>query len=266
MMENLSNIITALGTTASAIAAFLAIKQTIKQRKISVTPQLVINNCKIKTDYLYNDSYSLFPFSDEYYFENRPEIFNAGSGVALNTSVEVEFDFNSKMLFFSESQANINEKYNITFEDISNKQEHKKIFSIEGTYTSLLKEAETFYDLGYIPPQNNNSKTIKLDLSKFYIEMLINELLYLNKLNNKIDYVDGPLIKITYSDIDGNKYKTHYKSKLKVYEQTKRTNKISFKGILEFQVNNSNWIQRRLQKIRKSYADFITENDFNKNR
>ncbi|EGJ1397725.1 hypothetical protein IG877_001482 [Salmonella enterica] len=47
-MENLSDIITALGTTASAIAAFLAIKQTIKQRKISVTPQLVINNCQIK--------------------------------------------------------------------------------------------------------------------------------------------------------------------------------------------------------------------------
>ncbi|EBI2684043.1 hypothetical protein DKN45_23685, partial [Salmonella enterica] len=116
----------------------------------------------------------------------------------------------------------------------------------------------------YIPPQNNNSKTIKLDLSKFYIEMLLNELLYLNKLNNKIDFVKGPSFKITYSDIDGNRYKTHYESKLKVYEQTKKINKIAFKGILEFQVNKSNWTQRRLQKIRKSYAEFMEEHNYNK--
>lgn len=263
-MENLSDIITALGTTASAIAAFLAIKQTIKQRKISVTPQLVINNCQIKSHDLYDDSYSLFPISDEYYLENRPEIINTGSGVALNTSVKVEFDFNSKMLFFSASQADINEKYNILFEDVSNGKEHKKRFLIEGKHTSLLKEAETIYDLGYISPQNNNSKTIKLDLSKLYIEMLLNELLYLNKLNNKIDFVKGPSFKITYSDIDGNRYKTHYESKLKVYEQTKKINKIAFKGMLEFQVNKSNWTQRRLQKIRKSYAEFMEEHNYNK--
>lgn len=38
------SILTVLGTIGSAVAAFLAIKQTIKQRKMSVTPQLVINN------------------------------------------------------------------------------------------------------------------------------------------------------------------------------------------------------------------------------
>ncbi|EDT0046051.1 hypothetical protein LDV51_004608, partial [Salmonella enterica subsp. enterica serovar Derby] len=197
-MENTSDIIlstlTALGTMGSAIAASYAVKQTIKQRKIAITPQLVINNFPVRSKEIYDNSYHSFPISIEYFMQHKPEIINVGSGVALNTTITVEFDFLSKMLYFAENEFKLNGKYNFLFEDLSTPQEYKKKFLLNGMGTRLLKEAETTFSLGYIPPQNNNDNKVSINLSMFYIETLVNELLFLNKLNNKtIDVIDGPL-------------------------------------------------------------------------
>ncbi|MBJ9225900.1 hypothetical protein GHT39_09520 [Citrobacter braakii] len=266
-MDNSSDIITALATMASAVAAFLAVKQTIKQRKISVTPQLVINNFQIRTRDIYDDVYSLLPISSEFYSEHRPEIINAGSGVALNASVTVEFDFTSKMKELIKSQRKINEKYNFSFENISTQHESKTKIEFIAPNDNFLKEAETIYNIGYVPPQSSKSSKTNLNLSPFFLEILVNEFMFLQKqygdINNSIN---GPLFKIMYSDIDGNKYNTQYSSKLIIYDRTKHANKIAFKGVLEFKVIKNSWTQRRLQKIRKSYADFMDEHDFNKNR
>ncbi|MBJ8386553.1 hypothetical protein [Citrobacter cronae] len=266
-MDNLSDIITALATMASAVAAFLAVKQTIKQRKISVTPQLVINNYQIRTREVYDDVYSLLPISSEHYSKHRPEIINTGSGVALNATVNVEFDFISKLNYLMKNQNKINPKYNFSFENISKHHESKVKIIFIAQHTDFLKEAEEIYNIGYIPPQNSNSNKIILNLSSFYLEVLVNEIIFLKKMNGEItNNINGPLFKLTYSDIDGNKYNVHYSSQLKIHDTTKTGNKIAFKGVLEFQVIKNNWTQRRLQKLRKSYADFIDEHDFNKNR
>lgn len=270
-MENTSDIIlsilTTLGTMGSAVAAFYAVKQTIKQRKIAITPQLIINNCQVRSKEINDYSYHSFPISVEYFMQHKPEIINVGSGVALNTTITIEFDFHSKMLFFAENEFKLNGKYNFQFEDLSKSQEYKKKFLLTGMGTSLLKEAETTFSLGYIPPQNNNNNKVSINLSMFYIETLMNELLFLNKLNNKtIDVIEGPSFKLSYNDMDGNEYNIHYKSKLNVYDTKKTTNKIAFAGMLEFEADKQRWTQRRLQRIRKSYADFINEHDYNKNK
>ncbi|BBV49931.1 MULTISPECIES: hypothetical protein [Citrobacter] len=270
-MENTSDVIlsilTALGTMGSAVAAFLAVKQTIKQRKIAVTPQLVINDYQVRSREIYDDSFNLFPGSAEYFSEHKPEIINAGSGVALNVSVTIEFDFLSRMTFFSSNQYKLNEKYSFEFEDHSSIKDHKVQILITGSQTNILKEADTVINLGYITPYKNNSTTTKLKLSPFYFDVLLNEILFTYKLNNGLAKpIDGPLFKLKYNDIDGNKYEINYKSRLVVHNATQKLNRVSFRCLLEFETSHSSWTERRLQRIRKSYADFMNEHDFNKNK
>lgn len=271
-MENTSNIIfsilTTLGTIGSAIAAFLAVKQTIKQRKIAVTPQLVINNYQIRSNEINDNSFSLFPISTDYFSKNKPEIINAGSGVALNVSVSIEFDFFSRMAFFSSNQCKLDESYHFKFEDRSSVKDHKARVLITVAQTSILKEADTVINCGYITPyNNNNSTTTKLTLSPFYLDVLLNEVLFNYKLNNNIaKSIDGPIFKLKYNDIDGNKYEVIYKSRLAVHNSTQRLNRVSFRCMLEFETSHSSWTGRRLQRIRKSYADYMEEHDYNKNK
>lgn len=262
------SILTVLGTIGSAIAAFLAIRQTIKQRKIAVTPQLVINNYQVRSNEINNDAFSLFPLPIEHFLENRPELINAGSGVALNVSLKIKFDYLSKMNFFAENQFKINKKYKFEFEDFSSEKDHKITILITGFQTSIKKEAETTLNIGYITPHNtNNSVATKIPLSLFYFEIMLNELIFKHKLiGDIIEPIHGPSFTIEYYDIDGNKYESNYKSKLVVYNKSERANKISFKCMLEFHTNHTNWTQRRLRKIRKSYADFMAEHDYNKNK
>ena len=262
------SILTVLGTIGSAIAAFLAIRQTIKQRKIAVTPQLVINDYQVRSGEMNNDAYCLFPWPIEHFMANRPELINAGSGVALNVSLNIEFDYLSRMKFFAENQFKINEKYKFEFEDLSSEKDHKIIILLTGLQTNIKKEAETTLNIGYVTPYNiNNSIATKIPLSLFYFEIMLNELIFKLKINGDItEPVNGPDLKIKYHDIDGNKYETNYKSKLVVYNKLGRDNKISFRCMLEFQTNHSSWTRRRLQRIRKSYADFMNEHDFNRNR
>ncbi|WFW00289.1 hypothetical protein [Klebsiella aerogenes] len=266
-LEITLSILTVLGTLGSTIAAFLAIKQTIKQRKSSVTPQLVINNFPFLTREVYDDNYSLFPMDIEKSIKNKPQIINAGSGVALNTSIKIEYDFISTMNFFTLNQEKINSKHLFQYADTSENIDQKAKFTISGLNSSLSKEAEMNLNLGSIPPQTNNANEIKLNLSTFFLEVFINECLYERKLNNQLpDFINGPRFIVSYSDIDGNHYKTNYKSKIFFHINSKSESKISLKGMLEFYVEKSSRLQRGLQRIRKSYADFINEHDFNKNR
>ncbi|EBQ7297132.1 hypothetical protein FWL64_10430, partial [Salmonella enterica] len=46
-------------TTASAIAAFFAVKQTMLQRTISTKPQLIINNQEVKAIHSLSNTFAL---------------------------------------------------------------------------------------------------------------------------------------------------------------------------------------------------------------
>lgn len=264
-LNTILSILTVLGTLGSAAAAFLAIKQTIKQRKMSVTPQLVFNNYQFSSVEL-KKNYNIFPLDSPKIIKDSPKIINAGAGVALNASVKIEYDYIQKMNYFKLNQALINGGYNFEFTDLSKENEQITI-SLRGLELDVIKSAERILNIGYITPHSNNAEIKSIKLSPFYFEILINECLFEYYLKNKVPgYISGPLLILTYNDIDGNHYKTNFRSKVLFNIKNTNQHRISFTGVLEFHVEHSNWSKRLLQRIRKSYADFINEHDFNKNR
>ena len=96
---------------------------------------------------------------------------------------------------------------------------------------------------------------------------MINKLKFLYLLNGeKAINVDGPILKFSYSDIDSNRHEVCYKSKAIFNKIDIMSNNVKIGYILEFHVVHNSRTRDVLQKLRKSYADFIDEHDFNKNR
>ncbi|MHA1185105.1 hypothetical protein ACR9GM_22080, partial [Enterobacter ludwigii] len=83
-----------IATTASAVAAFFAVKQTMLQRIISTKPQIIINNKEVKTVLTNKNSFSLSIENPELYYNIPISIMNVGLGTALNINYSWLFDYN----------------------------------------------------------------------------------------------------------------------------------------------------------------------------
>lgn len=264
------SILTTLGTIGSAVAAFYAVKQTIKQRKIETTPQLVIKNVQLETFEIEKKHYNINPISVQQLIDNKLEIINVGSGVALNVTLKIEYDIVKTLQFFSEKMSAIRDKSNFNF-NIKSNNANKEIDieidngAIENNPRS--KRLCNIHNTGYIPPFKNSKETILFHFPDFYHEVMINKLKFLYLLNGeKAINVDGPILKFSYSDIDSNRHEVCYKSKAIFNKIDIMSNNVKIGYILEFHVVHNSRTRDVLQKLRKSYADFIDEHDFNKNR
>ncbi|EII7222784.1 hypothetical protein LHS23_004552, partial [Salmonella enterica subsp. enterica serovar Paratyphi B] len=58
-----------IATTASAVAAFFAVKQTMLQRTISTKPQIIVNNEEVKTIYSPNSTFALIIEDPDFYYD-----------------------------------------------------------------------------------------------------------------------------------------------------------------------------------------------------
>ena len=82
-------------------------------------------------------------------------------------------------------------------------------------------------------------------------------------INNKIP---GPSLKISYHDVEGNEYSIKYKSNFIVNEITPNMYSNNYTGTLCFEVITQSKTPHVLERVRRSYADFMIEHDFNKNK
>lgn len=82
-----------IATTASAVAAFFAVKQTMLQRTISTKPQIIVNNEEVKTICSPNSTFTLIIEDTDFYYDIPILIKNVGLGTALNIKYNWSFDY-----------------------------------------------------------------------------------------------------------------------------------------------------------------------------
>lgn len=95
-----------IATTASAIAAFFAVKQTMLQRTISTKPQIIVSNHEVKTILSENNTFALVIEDSELYYDIPILIKNVGLGTALNIQYNWSFDYQKhiKLCGFKETK------------------------------------------------------------------------------------------------------------------------------------------------------------------
>ncbi|HFG5675094.1 TPA: hypothetical protein ACGHY7_003089, partial [Salmonella enterica subsp. enterica serovar Stanley] len=119
----------------------------------------------------------------------------------------------------------------------------------------------------YIMPVTQESSPSKIEFPSL-IMLLLTEYLYSVKTfdGTIFDELDAGQLHIRYEDISGNKNKIIFNCTIQLMSyQSKSENGPRSTFRIEFNRIHSG-SKLGLQRIRKSYADFISEHDFNKNR
>ena len=247
-----------IASTLSAIAAYLAIRQTVVQRKESIRPQLLINDLDLLTVSMNEHHYSAMPLARIPIDDIKPELVNSGLGTAINVKLFWEYPTEEKLNSISKI---LDLKYEIR------KNSNNKSIKISGGGITIPYSLDNYYSHNYLLPINIEKKPIRTILPPVFLIILLNELNSLRIMNGEIPtIVDGPSLKITFSDAKGKKFSISYSSQYHLREYGEQPYENTYRGALMFQVSKNSKTAQIQQRIRKSYADFIDEHDFNKNR
>ncbi|HBR5187834.1 TPA: hypothetical protein M2P37_005317 [Klebsiella pneumoniae] len=268
-LNDYATIISCATATVSAMAAIYAIIQSILQRRLSYKPQLYIE------DYHQELTMSKYPIFDEKINDHanasyhRSPIINIGSGSAQNINYKWKCNVSNWLektsILLKELNNNSNiKKYspNYTFSyDIDSTIITTKINGRDNTLKLDLTK-----NLKYITPQSNTNKKEEIELP-----YAINTILY-NMINLKILSGEnitsffGPTLILTYQDAGGTFITDRFETEFVLGPAGNTTQHRDQHLTIKLQKLDNRLSMRLLQKIRKGYAEFMSKNDFNKNR
>lgn len=265
-----------VASTLSAFAAYLAVRQSIIQRRISNKVQITLKGVKvnltrrkiIKAIDLTNDHVE---------FTMKPSLINIGLGPALKFEYSWDFDYfkhfkNSNIKNIS-SETNVSSKdylgyihsNNYTFQ-YSKDTNSEFIHLLGNGKTAWFNHSNKYKDIDYILPWSVSNNETYLTLPNI-IPMLLAYYLseHSKSATGMFSPIPGPILTLSYEDITGVKRKEVFTSSFVCTNTSIRNDTIEAGFSLTFSPSLSR-TEQRIQKIRKSYADFISEHDFNKNK
>lgn len=268
-----------IATTASAVAAFFAVKQTMLQRIISTKPQIIINNKEVKTVLTNKNSFALSIENPELYYNIPISIMNVGLGTALNINYRWSFDYkkfielcgfrhinDDPMISSIKKMFNDGGKYFYSTEEKDSNFEYFKLIK-DGKF-NIYSIAKVNNELEYIMPVNQEKSPSIL----LFPSLILLALAESKNSNNTFadsfffDILDAGKLIINYQDISGNNITINYKCTL---QTTGFKSNSEYGAELTFKIGFHRIHSRsmpRLERLRKSYTDFIDEYDFNKNK
>lgn len=267
----------ALAAIGSAIAAVFAIKQSILQRTISTKPQVIINKQDVKMKFSSNDIFSLQIQNSEHSYYIPIPIQNVGLGSALN--IEYSWDFNFKKNiescgFIATDDHPFFPSKNKTTQDLRKNYHHD--YDIENdseiSYYDFINNGQlrhyairkSYSELEYLIPVTQEINPISINFPSLILLLLSEQKNSNPILNVMLTPVEAGKLNIKYEDISGNK---------KVIKLGCYVRMISFQSagedgpVMAYRIDFQRIHPRstlRLERIRKSYAEFIDEHDYNK--
>lgn len=265
-----------VASTLSAFAAYLAIRQNIIQRRIANKVQITLKGVEInlarrkiiKFIDLTNDS------SD---FTMNPPLINIGLGPALKFEYSWDFDyfkhFKKIGLKYVRDEINLSTKdyldyiHSNSYAFQYSKEINSEFINLLGNgKTAWFSHANKYKDVDYILPWSVSSKETYLTLPNI-IPMLLTYYLWEHSKSPIGMYLPivGPTLTLSYEDITGVKRKEVFTSSFVCTRTSQKNDTIEAGFRLTFSPSLSRTAQR-IQRIRKSYAEFMDEHDHNKNK
>ncbi|UTD17877.1 hypothetical protein G8S19_05230 [Citrobacter sp. SX206] len=201
-----------IASVFSAIAAYLAIRQTIIQRKIANKVQLITKNIIIHVPEVKSrNSIKIDRFSE--IFKSKLPVINVGLGPAIKIEYDWVFDYEKSLISSglkkwdsTDPNKNLDElnsgnyvykydKFGLQYIHILNNKDRDWIF-----------RTEKYKDIDYILPWAVHKEEVKLDIPNLMLILLTREC-----VGDNIDIIDmfrskqGPKLIIRYEDITGTK-------------------------------------------------------------
>ncbi|HGN9109176.1 hypothetical protein [Enterobacter hormaechei] len=263
MLDKILSYASSFGTFISAIAALYAIWLSIFQRRISYRPNLIIKDVLVDSK---KENFNGFDLNEIAVLGDiSVELNNIGLGTAISVKYTWEYDFEKELKQYNEL---FYEKFNKKDDSIEFSYNNGLISFKKGRSSYLFPGLNIVRDIDFILPHNTNKESTTLEIPYAALMLLTNisYLIILNRhrFNKKIN---GPTLHVEFQDIEGNTIRNEWKSKLQLGSSSfSSTNDVESSYSLRFNPTSTGSSLRRLQKIRKSYAEFMAEHDFNKNK
>ncbi len=249
----------------SAIAALLVVRQSNLQRKLSYKPQVILKNNFF--EYEFNDILSI---AESIKFEkasntnsSRSDIaINIGLGAALNIKITWIHDYNKLAIILNKYLEKLNKKNTIKIDSggISFLDADKNPY----TFIVNKNQSEQF---DYILPYNQKPSPTEIFIPSSFISLTCIAMYYswhVEKVMN--ESLPELIVRIEYKDIGGESHIDEYNVRIEFHHALTNNESITFAAELCFdKKRNLSGTTRTLEGIRKSYADFITEYNTNKN-
>lgn len=252
----------------SAVAAYLAIRQSIIQRKISNKVQIITKDVKIKLDKTKIVNNIAFNVLLKNINCSLP-ILNIGLGPALKFKYQWVFDYEKFM--FLNGIKKLESKYNYEtaeYREAIRANEYCYQFNKEGhIYISILGHSESrwysqeekYLDVVYILPWSVNKEEVNLSIPKLIPILLSNYLLDKTHSHDEmLTSIDGPDLIIEYEDISGTIKKEIFSSKYKINAFSIRGDTVEATFSMTFS-HGISWTALVLQRIRKRYDEWKSD-------
>lgn len=256
-----------VASALSALAAYLAIQQTIKQRRLANKVQLILQDNKISISL---DNLLLpIPLNKQIeQYKTALPILNVGLGPALKIEYEWIFDyeqflsnigaskFDGKVPFIENTyQERIDKSEYSFFYNKGSDSIRVGIFGFGAFHPYI--EKNKYNDINYILSYGVEKQQTELNISPLIIALLIQSVLKnTNDFTKLFEPIDGPTLILRYEDITGVKEERIYKSSMKL--ETINGDPSNRQQELMFSLSYSHaytWTAMARERLRKEYAN-----------
>lgn len=212
-LDRIIALVASVGACLSAIAAFLSVRQTIKQRKISYIPEIVIQPTSVMVEGLSRNKPPTNIIKNNY--KNHESIISLHlENIGLGTAVSLEFKWKAPLKKMIDD---INSFHKEKSDGISISLKN------HGIDITIANESKAFYTfngqdgkIDYVLPVNTEKTPRLLHLPNAYLNIYLYWIIVnLNKPSFEVlDGPDIPRLNLTYRDVDGTMFKRTYKLKI----------------------------------------------------
>lgn len=264
-----------IATTASAIAAFFAVKQTMLQRIVLTKPQIIMSNQEVNLLHCSDSTFSL-AFEDLKLYHDIPIfIKNVGLGTALNIKYSysfyykktiklcnfIEIDEDQMISIIKKKHDTRDKLFHITNEKDSKYNYFKFIKNGKFQIYGIKKEHN---ELEYVMPIAQEKVAASIEFPSLIL-LLLAESAYSETVSDgaMFDAMSAGQLSIFYEDISGNKISIKFDCNIRwIKFQSNTENGPCSTYRIEFQRVHPETMPR-LKRLRKSYAKFISNHYIN---
>ncbi|ELY3983949.1 hypothetical protein SMY34_002020 [Cronobacter muytjensii] len=255
----------------SALFAAAAIIQTIKQRKSSYKPQIIINDYNFRASFDDENDYTanvLGTVTDHTY---GIEVLNAGMGAAVNINYSWDFDYykyaehlKNKINKYKDSSLPLEKSEPEAFRYYFQEQKEVIYFRVRNKIRMMPQHIpKNPYIMKSFLPYSVDKNTSILKLPNLSIAFIVNDMLLdaKNGIHNR--EAEGPTLLLNFQDIGGSYITERYKTYITLYETDFMKDYIVTNGEITFIRTKNSKIINFIKQLKESYKNFIIEHDYN---
>ncbi|HBL4692615.1 hypothetical protein INP82_06710 [Citrobacter sedlakii] len=268
--------IAVVSSIAAMISAFLAacgIYQAIMQRRSMYRPQIIPQNFHFKGKCNLKNNFDSDILNRNTYNEYKINVINPGLGAAVN--IEYKWIFNhqeyaqylqQRLYKLNSTEAPVDPSrflFNYHFEESDNDLIFYSRSTLRMNTHIINKKSEL---IQCFLPYSVEKTEAELKFQTLSLVFLMNDIMLNLKGQIDINKTKGPTLEIKYQDIGGKHIVELFETEVALVDSQTFNGLIEYVASFTFKKLNKSRTAAIRQRIRKSYADFINEHDYNKNK